>query len=206
MSTVDDLIAVGPYIISISAAVVAILNIYYTFIKDRPKIKITVRNAKITPRREDAVCIHITNVGGRSITILFPDIILPDGTMLYLIPGLYPSIYADPRKKGLEPSLAAGALSGWPTYFKHPDGWGKTPPFPYELAPGKLSEVWVENSTLADKLKKLEYSGQVNLKVCVTDASQKPHVSNELIFDVDEGKLLDTSPKEHRVSLRQHLR
>ena len=106
--------------------------------------------------------------------------------MLYLRPGLYPSKYADPRKKGLEPNLAAGALSGWPTYFQDAGEWGKTPPFPYELAPGKLSEVWVENTTLACELKKLHYGGEVNLKVCVKDASEKPHMSeDEIIFNVD---------------------
>jgi hypothetical protein len=188
--TFDDLVAFGPYLISISAAIVAFFNIYYTYIKDRPNIKITVRNAKITPKRVNAVCTHITNIGGKSITILFPDIILPNGSILYLMPGLGPTIYADPRKKGLEPSLAAGAISGWPTYFQHPSGWGQTPPFPYELAPGKLSAVWVENSSLAEKLKELGYGGgEVNLKVCVTDAAEKQYMSDEIIFDVDKAKL-----------------
>jgi hypothetical protein len=186
MATFDDLVAFGPYIVSFFALIVAFLNFWYTYIKDRPKIAITFRNAKITSYGVDVICIHVTNTGGRPVTVLFPDIILPNGKILYLTP----EFFVDRRKQGLEPSLAVGAQRIPRTYFQDRGKWGVTPAFPRALAPGALNEVWIKNADLAAKLKEKELgydSGEVNLKVSVPDASQKPHVSDdEIIFDVDK--------------------
>jgi hypothetical protein len=193
--TFNDFLAFGSLILSISAIIAAIYNTYYTSIKDKPKIAIKFRNAKITSYGVDVICIHITNTGGRPIAVLFPDIILPNGKILYLTP----EFSVDRRKKGLEPHLAAGAQRIPRTYFQDKGKWGVTPAFPRALAPGALNEVWIKNADLAAKLKEKELgydSGEVNLKVSVPDASQRPHVSDdEIIFDVDKKEWRLFTPK-----------
>jgi hypothetical protein len=146
----------------------------------------------LSREREDAVCIHITNTGGKSITVLFPDIILPNGKILYLTP----EFSIDPRKKGLEPSLAAGVQRIPRTYFQDRGQWGVTPAFPRGLAPGALNEVWIRNANLAAELKGLGYSGEVSLKVRVPNASQKQHESDEIIFDVEKKAVVIDVPNK----------
>ena len=190
-------------VISLLAGLAAILNIWWTTVKDKPKIVIKFRNAKITHKHVDVICIQITNTGGRPITVLFPDIILPNDKMLYLTP----EFSVDRRKKGLEPSLAAGVQRIPRTYFQDRGNWGVTPPFPRALASGALNEVWIKNADLADKLKELGYySGEVRLNVSVPDVSQKPHVSDdEIIFDVDKKEWRPFTPKSNWDEIRDRI-
>jgi hypothetical protein len=193
MVTLDNPVAL---VLSIFAALAAIFNIYYTIVKDRPKIAIKFQSAKVSWRLEDAdvIYIFVTNTGGKPIAVLFPDILLPDGKKLYLTP----EFSVDWRKRGLEPSLAAGAQRVPRTYFQDRGKWGVTPAFPRTLTPGALNEVWIRTADLATKLKELRYAnGEVTLKVSVPDASQKPHLSvDEIIFDVDKEEWRLLTPKK----------
>jgi len=185
---------VSPYFVSFLAIFLAICNFVYVWLKDKPKIKITFQNFMVLrgqPKKPaSAICINIANIRGGPTTIFFPDILLPDkrsgGNKLYL-----KSTFTDPRKRTLTPNLSAGARSGWPTYFTDRGQVGNTPPFPYELGRGKLSEVWIENAELAAKLKELRYeSGEVKLKINVPNTTGRPYLSKKITFDVDNAKML----------------
>jgi hypothetical protein len=183
----------NPYVVSLAAFALAIGNITYTALRDRSKIRITFQEVSVVGRRSPdqvgAICVNMVNIRGRPTTVFFPDVILPDkrsgGNILFAM-----SKYADPRKRGATPSVRARARSDWPNRVKA-DGQGGTPiAFPYELAVGKLTEVWIENTDLADELKQLGYkSGDVKLKISVPNASRRPYVSKKIIFDVDSAKM-----------------
>jgi len=59
-----------------------------------------------------------------------------------------------------------------------------------ELPRGKLTEVWMKNTELADKLIELGYKdGKVKLKISVSKGSGAPYKSKPFNFNVSNAKM-----------------